>query len=143
MNYQEICGLAFCGDKWAQELKAKHDAINVELLAARQARRDERSDLRVGDFILDGDKVLRVAHDWGEDVQPTFHDKRGSFYMGVCGGCSMSGSLDSAFPKTSLVATDERRAGSVWFFSRDQSGAHNGYYCEASFRVWRRVNDGQ
>jgi hypothetical protein len=143
MNYQEICGLALRGEEWAQKLKAQHDAANVQLLAARQTRLDARAGVRVGDFILAGDKVLRVAHDWGDDVQPTFGNPGGSFYLTAGGGCSFSGSLDSAIPKTSLVLTEERRAGSVWFFSWDRSMAHNGYDTEAFFRVWRVVNDGQ
>jgi hypothetical protein len=137
MDYQEICGLARCGERWAQELKAEHDKANVILLQDRQTRLDAREGVRVGDFILSGEKVLRVAHDWGDDVQPTFGNPGGSFYLGVGGGCSFSGSLDSSIPKTCLVLTEERRAGSVWFFSRDRSMAHNGYYTEAFFRVWR------
>jgi hypothetical protein len=144
MNYQEICGLArYESETWARELKAKHDAENVVLLAARQERLDAREGVRVGDFILSGEKVLRVAHDWGDDVQPTYGNPGGSFYLTCGGGCSFSGSLDSPILKTSLVLTDERRAGSVWFFSRDHSGAGNGYDTEAFFRVWRVVNDGQ
>jgi hypothetical protein len=144
MNYQDICRLAdYGGQQWAQKLKAEHDAVNVLLLEARQARLDAREGVRVGDFILAGEKVLRVAHDWGDDVQPTFGNPGGSFYLTDGGGCSFSGSLDSCIPKTSLTLTAERRAGSVWFFSRDYAEAHNGYYTEAFFRVWRVVNDGE
>jgi hypothetical protein len=138
MDYQEISRLAlYGGQQWAQKLKGEHDAANAIILQDRQARLDAREGVRVGDFILSGDKVLRVAHDWGDEVQPTFGNPGGSFYFSAGGGCSFSGSLDSSIPKTSLVLTEERRAGSVWFFSRDRAMAHNGYYTEAFFRVWR------
>ena len=138
MNYQEICGLArYENENWAKQAKAKHDAENVVILRDRQAHLDASDGVRVGDFILSGDKVLRVAHDWGDEVQPTFGNPGGSFYLTRNGFCSFSGSLDCSIPKTSLVLTEERRAGSVWFFSRDHSMAHNGYDTEAFFRVWR------
>ena len=138
MNYQEIEGLALCGEVWAQKLKAVHDAVNVQILADRQAKLDARPGIRVGDFVLDGDKVLRVAHHWGDSIQLS---TGGSFYLTELGGCSMSGGLDPGIPVERFSATDERREGSVWFFSRNMSMAHNGYYTKAVFKVWRLTDD--
>lgn len=138
MNYQEISGLAMCGEVWAQKLKAEHDAVNVRLLADRQAKLDARAGIRLGDFVLSGDKTFRVAHHWGDSIQLC---TGGSFYLTETGGCSFSGGLDPGIDVGRFVATDETKQGSVWFFSRDHWMAHNGYYTEATFKVWRLTDD--
>jgi hypothetical protein len=135
LNYQELKSMAPY-QPWAATYKEEIDRRNRILLAVRQAKRDLREGIGVGDFILDGEKVMRVAHCWDDTIQPTIPGWDASFYMGTEGACSMSGSLDRGIPRERFRATEEKRAGSMWFFSEEMASAHNGYHTTAMFRVW-------
>lgn len=137
MNYREIAGKA-PHEPWAAAYKAKLDAENEVILAARQAQLDARHEIGVGDVVMDGDKTLRVAHDWGDSVQLTDGVYGESFFLGD-GYLSFSGGLNPSIPKERFAATDEKRGASVWFFSQNMSMAHNGYHATAQFRVWKLV----
>jgi hypothetical protein len=134
MNYQDISGLAPY-EQWAADKKAELDIENVAILAARQTQLDARTVIDVGDFVIDGEKILRVAHDWGDSVQLSDGRFGASFYLGD-GYLDFSGGLDPSIEKNRFSLTDERREGAVWFFSQNRTGAHNGYHTNATFRVW-------
>ena len=36
-----------------------------------------------------------------------------------------------------VIPIEERRSAAVWFFSKNVAMAHNGYYTEATFKVWK------
>lgn len=135
MNYQEIAGRALF-EPWAATYKQKIDADNQKILAARQSWLDARDKITRGDFVLDGDKVLRVAHDGGDAIQLTDGEFGASFYLGD-GYVEFSGGLNPSIPKARFALTDEKRMGPVWFFSQNQVEAHNGYHTQASFKVWK------
>lgn len=135
MNYQKLSALAQGAD-WAAAEKAKVDLENLAILANRQKGLDARDGIGVGDFVIIGDKSLRVAHDWGDAVQLTDGRFGASFYLSDNGFVDFSGGLDPAINRTKFTPTDERRDGPVWFFSQNYAAAHNGYYTNASFRVW-------
>ena len=135
MNYQEIDGLARCGESWAQKLKAEHDAANLIILADRQEKLNRRSGVRVGDFVITpAGEVWRVAHHWGDCLQLA---KGGSYYFTDGGGCSYSGGLEPGIDIEHFSETSELREGPVWFFSRNHAMAHNGWYTSATFKVWK------
>jgi hypothetical protein len=137
MNYRELSQHAeFNGAAWAVAQKVEIDAKNVAILAERQKGIDARAGIDVGDFVIDGDKVYRVAHDWDHSVQLTDGRFGASFYLSENGFVDFSGGLDSPIDKSKFKLTDERREGSVWFFSEDHVEAHNGYHTTALFRVW-------
>lgn len=142
MNYQELKSMAY-HDEWVRPMLAKADAADAIILAERQRGLDQREGIDVGDFILDGDKVLRVTHNWGDSVQTTCRrysvSEDASFYLGEDGYVSFSGGLDPAIPKTRFELTDERRDGSCWFFSQNMSMAHNGHHVTAKWKVWRLI----
>lgn len=139
MEYRKIAGLAD-SQPWAARYKATLDIDNEAILAERQVLLDQRQTIGVGDFVIDGHTLLRVAHDWGEGVQLT--DGRrcgGTFFLGD-GFVDFSGGLAPGIKnKSRFLPTDERRLGSVWFFSRNYVTAHNGYDTHAKFRVWKLV----
>lgn len=134
MEYQELSRLAD-SQAWAAKYKATIDVRNIAILADRQAKLDAREGIRVGDFVKDGDRVLRVAHHWGDSVQLTDGVYGGSFCLGD-GYVEFSGGLAPKIPVDRFTATDERRDGPVWFFSDDFVTARNGYHTKATFRVW-------
>ena len=135
MNYQELSQAAQ-SQQWAADAKAKVDAANVVILAKRQAFLDAREGIGVGDFVIDGENMHRVAHDWGDSVQLTDGRYGSSFHLGD-GYVSFSGGLNPGIDRARFLPTDERRAGAVWFFSENWARAHNGYHTEATFRVWK------
>lgn len=136
MNYAELNRLAPT-HPWVAEYKETIDATNESILSDRQKWLDNREGIGVGDFVLDGDseKILRVAHDWGDSVQLTDGRYGSSFYLGDQ-YVSFSGGLNPGIPRLRFRATDKRRVGACWFFSENSAQAHNGYYTEAVFRVW-------
>lgn len=137
MNYQELEGLAHFQES-AATYKQKVDAENREILAARQLFLDKRNEITVGDYVMDGEKLLRVAHDWGDSLQLTDGKFGASFYLGD-GYVEFSGGLNPSILRSRFVPTTDKRMGSVWFFSQNRVEAHNGYYTKASFRVWKLV----
>ncbi len=138
MNYQEFAGIAPY-QSWAAAYKAKLDFDNGILLAARQKHLDARTEIGVGDLVIDGKKTLRVAHDRGDSVQLTDGRFDASFYLGDDGFVDFSGGLDPAIPKIRFASTGERRDAPVWFFSQNCAMAHNGYHTMAKFRVWSLI----
>lgn len=93
------------------------DPRNVELLASRMAKLDEREGPRVGDYVRFACGTLRrCSYHWtdgdGWDGGMQTSDG-GSFHLGEY-GVSFSGSLFSTVPTESLTLTDERLAGRVW-----------------------------
>lgn len=136
MNYQDIAGMAPY-QPWAAKYKADLDAQNILILAERQKGLDARTGIGVGDFVLDGDKVLRVAHHWGDGVQLTDGRYGASFYLSTDGHVSFSGGLAPPIPLERFEASEERRKGSCWFFSQNNAMGHNGWPTEAEFRVFR------
>ena len=136
MNYRELAGMALCHE-WAAKMKTGIDEKNAVILAERQRAFDRKEGIRVGDFVTMPDgSTQRVAHHWGDSVQLTDGRFGSSFYFGDGGYCDFSGGLNPGIDITRFILTDERRAGSVWFFSENYVTAHNGYHCEAMFRVW-------
>lgn len=138
MNYQELTQSAMCGEKWAENMKARIDRENEEILMARQHGLDNRTGIGVGDFVRygDGEPVYRVAHHWGDSLQLTDGRFGASFYLGKDGYCDFSGGLMPGIDIRKFHATDESMSGPVWFFSQNNAKAHNGFYAYAQFRVW-------
>lgn len=114
----------------SQALDAKDSAILRERF--REWNRNPRP--RVGDYVHFADgKLLRIAHDWGDYVQLA---QGGSFYFGH-GYCDYSGALyTDTRSLASLVPTQERLAGRVWFFHHDWWQAHNGVVATIPCRVY-------
>lgn len=135
MNYQELTREAHNHECFAR-LKADADKKNLAILQERQLFLDKREGIGVGDFVLDGDRTFRVAHDWGDRVQLTDGIYGASFYLGS-GYVEFSGGLNPSIDKERFLSTNERKEGAVWFFSEDWAEAHNGYYTQATFRVWK------
>jgi hypothetical protein len=109
------------------------DPRDLDIRAKRQAALDAKDGLRVGDWVEFSDQVVRrISHIWPDGVQTS---DSGSFYLGE-GFVSMSGSLYSMVPKSSLTKTDQTRDGSVWFFHHDYATAHNGVQTSILFRVY-------
>jgi hypothetical protein len=109
------------------------DARDQEILAGRVEKLNEQEGVRVGDYVLFADVVLRrVSYDWGDSVQTS---DGGSYYLGN-GYVSMSGSLYTSVPKESLHLTEEVLEGDVWFFHHDWRTAHNGISALVKFRVF-------
>lgn len=142
MNYQDLSAYAYNqnADHWAVKYKTEVDAKNALILAERQQFLDARKDIDVGDLVWDGQKTLRVAHDWGDSVQLTDGRFGGSFYLGD-GYVNFSGGLDPSIPKTNFLATKLTEEAPVWFFSENWCRAHNGWHTQARFRVWLLVHD--
>lgn len=122
------------------------DDEDAALLAERIEARDKLEGPRLGDFVRfaegvevprlsrdDDSRVGRFVHDWGDDIQ-WYRD--GSFYLCKGGGCSYSGTLNPAIPKSSLTLTDDKEYGSFWFFHHDMAGASRGVYVKAPCRVY-------
>lgn len=140
MNYQELARLAPT-QRWAGTLKAEYDAENALILAQRMAAHHKLTGPQCGDWLDFPDRQTRISHNWEEDgVQTTCGDgDKGDFYLCAGGGCSFSGSLDPIISLDRIRPTDEMRAGRVWFFSLNQSQAHNGVTYFTPFRVWKVV----
>ncbi len=138
MNYQELARMAPY-QPWAATYKAEIDAENRAILAHRQRLLDERLSIGVGDFVIAGDKTYRVAHHWGDSLQLTDGRYGASFFLGD-GYLDFSGGLNPGIDISRFAATEERRHGSIWFFSQNSAEAHNGYRAEAVFRVWRLID---
>lgn len=137
MNYREMKQTATFSSGIAKLLEIV-DTRNAEILKTRQEYLTNRNEIGVGDFVLDGEKVLRVAHHWGDSLQLTDGRFGESFYLGN-GHVSFSGGLDPAIPIERFVATDEMREGACWFFSENHVRAHNGVHTQAQFHVWRLI----
>lgn len=135
MNYQELTQAAL-SQKWAADYKEKIDLENQAILAQRQTLIDKRENIGVGDFVIAGDNVLRVAHHWGDLIQLTDGRFGESFYLSASGHCDFSGGLNPGIPVERFEATTERRYGAVWFFSQNIAQGHNGFHAWANFRVW-------
>jgi hypothetical protein len=92
---------------------------------------------RVGDWLDTPKGQFRIAHHWGESVQPTMYtaEENQGFYLGSA--ISYSGSLGNSIPLDHLQPTEEKRAALVWFFNEDEVRAHNAVYLKADFRVFR------
>lgn len=137
MNYQELSGYAMSMD-WAVKLLDVVKAKNVEILAQRQRYLDNREGIQAGDLIVSGEKLLRVAHDWGDAVQLTDGRFGQSFYLGQ-DFVSFSGGLDPSIDKTRFRPTGRRENAAVWFFSENHHEANNGYHTRAKFAVWELI----
>lgn len=107
---------------------------NEEILQERTEQYNKKPGARVGDFLkLPYGLITRFTHEWEDSIQ-TGGTKNGSYYLGG-GYLSYSGGLDSGAKKIDLVATEETREGSIWFFKNNDSRAHNGI----EFMIQQRV----
>lgn len=111
------------------------DDRNQAILTARIKLLDEEEGPRVGDYVEFSNGVTRrVSYIWfGERVQTS---DAGSFYLGN-GYVSFSGSLHDGVPRNTLVRTEAKRLGSVWFFRNDYHQANNALNVEIEFRVYK------
>ena len=109
------------------------DARDRAILADRVAQLAQVPSPSVGDFVRFADDVLRrVAHVWPDGVQTS---DRGSYYLGP-GFVSMSGSLFTPVPQTTLSRTDDTVDGTVWFFHHDVPRPHNGVRARIAFPLF-------
>lgn len=127
----------FYASNYASDNAIREDA---EILAKRVKAFDEKPDMRCGDFLKLKDGTLRrIAHHWGDGVQPSSgNGDNGSFYLGR-GYCSYSGGLDSLIPIEQFKPTGETMMGRVWIFHRDFWGAGRGVYAKTPFRVFEEI----
>ena len=117
------------------------DERDTAMLQARQAYLTGRTAPDVGDWVLFADGTeRRISHVWD------FEDDRNlSGYQTSMGGhfhlgpnyVSYSGGLYPSPSWGSMVATEDPRAGSCWFFHHDHWTGGNGVDVLAEFRVWR------
>jgi len=123
-----------------EEVNARVAAKNAEILAARIAVYDKIDGPRIGDYMEFPDgKTFRIAHDWGDRVQPaSCSGDTGSFYFSV-GSMSYSGGLTPSILTSRLEATERYRSGCLWFFSENITGAGRGVHFQAQFRVFRVI----
>jgi hypothetical protein len=123
-----------------EEVNARVAAKNAEILAARIAVYDKIEGPRTGDYMeFPNGKVFRIAHDWGNRVQPaSCSGDTGSFYFSV-GSMSYSGGLTPSILTSRLEATERYRSGCLWFFSENITGAGRGVHFQAQFRVFRVI----
>lgn len=137
MNYTELSGIA-TSQPWAAKYKETIDARNQTILAERIAAFDAIQGPRCGDWLQFPDgRMSRIAHHWGDGVQPSCgNGDTGSFYFGK-GYASYSGSLDPSIPIERLTPTGKYKSGRVWFFSQDMHMAHNGAEFRVQFRVFK------
>ena len=131
-----------------EEVNARVTNKNAEMLAERIAAYDKIEGPRVGDYLdfaepqrsgYEGRTAssFRIAHDWGDRVQPAAcGGDTGSFYVSV-GSMSYSGGLTPPIPTSRLEATGLHRSGCLWFFSENITGAGRGVHFSAQFRVFR------
>lgn len=119
------------------QMKENHRPENESILAERINVFDAISGPRVGDWLDFGDgHIVRIAHHWGDSVQPACgNGDTGSFYLGS-GFLSYSGSLEPGIDVTRLSSTGNSRSGNVWFFDRDYHRAGGAVYFPAQFRVF-------
>jgi len=132
-------------------------AKDAAIIAGRIAALDSIPGIRVGDFlrlkngqptqrghdrVINGD-LARVAHDWGDSVQPSA--ERGpcarSFYLDD-GEVSHSGGLESAIPITDFTRTGESVYGLIWIFHLDVMGGGRAVRAMIPFRVYEQFSSG-
>lgn len=117
----------------------KFDERDAEILAERVKVFDDREGPRVGDYVVFSDSVTRrISYIWRDEHGTAFDVQTstgGSYYLGK-GYVSMSGSLFGPVKPETLVLTDEKRNGDVWFFHHDFHEAHNGVGAVMPFRVF-------
>jgi hypothetical protein len=110
---------------------------NKAILNVRMKKYDRIAGPRVGDWLDTPAGSYRIAHNWGDSVQPTItKGDSGSFYLGS-GFLEYSGGLGRAIPSLRIIPTEEKRNAKIWFFSGDEARANNGVSFEISFRVFR------
>jgi len=111
---------------------------NQEILKFRLEQWNKIEGIRVGDYLQleEEEKPRRVAHNWGDGVQPSIGN--GSLYLGN-GYMSYSGSLDKTIPNENLVLTSDIKDGDCWFFDKDRAGAGRGINFTVPCRVWKEV----
>lgn len=125
------------------------DERDQKILEHRIAMLDADERPRVGDYVEFADDVVRrISHLWRWEAEPEDSPMLGAqtsdlsglyggnYYLGE-GYCSFSGGLHSLVPFNTLELTDEKRPGSVWFFSHDHWTAHNGVPAVIPFRVYK------
>ncbi len=100
---------------------------------------DDRSILfpRVGDFMQNGDELLRFCAVRDTYAQTTKALKC-SYYVGLFGDVSYSGSLDPGFDLVDLELTFEIKTGQFWFFHHGRAGGGRGVNVTLPCRVWMR-----
>lgn len=117
------------------------DEQDRAILRHRQVLLDARPRIGEGDFLRFPDGTYRrVAHDWGDAVQPTVGPTSAcagdeSFHLSE-GYASFSGGLDHAIPMDRITATGETREGAVWIFHHNYPRAGGAVRCKATFKVF-------
>jgi hypothetical protein len=116
-------------------------AKDAAIIAKRMAALDAIPGMREGDFLrLKNGELARVAHNWGDSVQPTTGQGQNteSFYLGA-GYIEYSGALEPSIPITEFRATGEIICGPIWIFHLDVMGSGRRVRAMAPFRVYEQV----
>ena len=101
---------------------------NIYILQDRIIAFNAHPGPRVGDYVyLPADDThaeyyTRITHDWGDQVQTGGHE-HSQFYFHASGTLDYSGGLDSGVATADLIATEEKKNGSAWFFDGNIRGA--------------------
>lgn len=114
--------------------------VNDNILKARLEQFNLIPGARLGDFIKlpseTGDFYTRITHIWeGDNMLQTGGSAGNAYYLGN-GYLSYSGGLDPGLKADDLIPTDEKKQGLIWFFSNNESRAHNGVEYSIEFRVF-------
>lgn len=134
-NYDFIKGIT----REFNAIENDREKENKGLLKERLEKWDKIKTIRVGDYLLlKGEETLRrVAHDYGDAVQPSTGN--GSLYFGD-GYMEYSGGLDGLIKNENLALTDEIKEGDCWFFDKNIPGAGRGIQFTVPCRVWKEVS---
>jgi len=112
------------------------DETDYNILLHRFKRFQAMPGARTGDWlIMPSGRFRRIAHHWGDRVQPT--SGRGSFHLTDGGELDHSGGLQSPIPREQLVDTGRRKPGQVWFFHHNRWLAHNGVTTTIPLRIFQ------
>ncbi|MFB6274324.1 MAG: hypothetical protein ABEL51_15680 [Salinibacter sp.] len=112
------------------------DETDYDILVRRYKRFKTLPGARTGDWlIMPSGRFQRVAHHWGDSVQPT--DGDGSFHLQKGGTISHSGGLQLPIPIEQLVDTGRLKPAKVWFFHHDMWRARNGVTTTIPCRIFQ------
>jgi hypothetical protein len=120
---------------------ARAHPYNIELLANKLAAFDRQPGPRVGDYLQLPNvhpklgQFTRFTHHWGDTIQTG--GLSGDYFLSAGGHLFYSGILDSGVSVSDIMPEPTgTRAGSVWFFNQDLSGAGRGVDYTAPMRLF-------
>lgn len=120
------------------------DAVDLDLAAQRQAKRDDLAGLNnhanplCGDVVIfpTGDR-LRISYVWADGRTNGIQTSAaGRWYWLGSGDMDFSGALYDGIPAASLSDAGEHDSVPAWIFHHDRASAHRSVDVTARVRVW-------